>query len=184
MQCHLQQQGDPLLGFSALQLSNDREAPPAATGLTLQELMDRQLITQKIQVQPRIYSSTPHGRAAMGYLHANCGHCHNPEGRAEFTGLFTKHFIQNSIDQASEPVFQTAVGKLGGSFAIPGANTTYLVLPGNPENSSIWYRMNNRSNAQMPNLGTHLTDPEGLRLISDWIKELSPSSAPLRHAFP
>ncbi len=74
-----------VLGFSALQLSPDRD-PGAlhadAGGVDLTYLVEKGLITglpkSLLDKAPRIAAASPTERAALGYLHGNCGHCHNP----------------------------------------------------------------------------------------------------------
>ncbi|MGZ8256119.1 MAG: hypothetical protein ACXWVT_14790, partial [Burkholderiaceae bacterium] len=85
----------PVLGFSALQLSTDRDplAPhaerPRPGQLDLRSLAARGLLrglpAELLATPPRIEASSPTARAALGYLHGNCGHCHNAAGA--LTGL-------------------------------------------------------------------------------------------------
>jgi hypothetical protein len=66
----------PLLGFSALQLAPDLPKLAASGWL-------RNLPTQA----PHIAAATATARAALGYLHGNCGHCHNDAGPLAGVGL-------------------------------------------------------------------------------------------------
>ena len=80
--------GTSVLGFTALQLSPDRDpgaphAEPLRPGMiTLQTLLDERLIDTP---QPGLFARAPRipgdprTRAALGYLSANCGHCHNAD---------------------------------------------------------------------------------------------------------
>jgi hypothetical protein len=80
-----------VLGFTALRLSDDRDphaphAEPQQPGImvTLRTLLDEGLVTDTRRLRgtaPRIPGS-PLTRAALGYLTANCGHCHHEESRA------------------------------------------------------------------------------------------------------
>jgi hypothetical protein len=70
------------LGFSALQLSGDRDPNAAhrepAVGIDLGGLIDRGMLRgYRGPRAPRIAARTPTERAALGYLHGNCGGCHN-----------------------------------------------------------------------------------------------------------
>ena len=76
-----------VLGFSALQLSTDRD-PNAIHGepltpemLTLQTLLNEGVLeptrTDLISNPPRIRAGNPRTRAMLGYLSTNCGACHN-----------------------------------------------------------------------------------------------------------
>ena len=72
---------------------------------------------------PRIHADTSEGRAAMGYLHGNCGHCHNPDGHAGFTGQYLRH-VSSATQQSDEPAFATTVNQLTSGFEIPGQDKT------------------------------------------------------------
>jgi len=64
----------PILGFSALQLAADL----SRFSKVLNNLSGE---------APRIPVASPETRAALGYLHANCGHCHNDSGPLAGLGL-------------------------------------------------------------------------------------------------
>ena len=85
-----------LLGFSTLQLSSDRDplaphATPAPAGSLLPDLAARGWLSGLpaglVAVPPRIEGRTPEERAALGWLHGNCGHCHNARGPLASLGL-------------------------------------------------------------------------------------------------
>ena len=85
-----------LLGFSTLQLSPDRDplaprATPAPAGSLLPDLAARGWLSglpaDLVAVAPRIDGRTPEERAALGWLHGNCGHCHNNRGPLASLGL-------------------------------------------------------------------------------------------------
>jgi mono/diheme cytochrome c family protein len=87
----------PVLGFSALQLSADRDplaphATPAPAGSLLADLAARGWLSglpaALLQQPPRIQGRTAEERAALGWLHGNCGHCHNDRGPLASVGLF------------------------------------------------------------------------------------------------
>jgi hypothetical protein len=171
-----------ILGFNALQLSDDRDpnAPHAETlrpgMVTLRTLIEegvaRPARTEWIASPPRIPGDAP-TRAALGYLSANCGHCHNPEGSLASIGLFLKHSSLARTWQ-EEPAAASAVAHASG-WQIPGApdGASLRVSPGDPDLSAILRRMRSRSAAsQMPPLGTGMTDQEGIETIERWIKNV------------
>jgi mono/diheme cytochrome c family protein len=174
--CH-SRGGDRVLGFDALQLSADRDGPPGP-GLDLAALAARGLLTRAPDRQPKIAAPTAAARGARGYLHGNCGHCHNPEGAASATGMFLRHQIDGVAREEDQPIVATAVGKRTRGFDIPGRAETYRLKPGDPDASAVYYRMGRRGGSeQMPPLGTKKADPKGLSLVLEWIKELPPSGA-------
>jgi len=166
----------PVLGFSALQLSSDRD-PGAlhadAAGVDLAYLVERGLIAglpkPLLDKAPRIAAASPTERAALGYLHGNCGHCHNPQGPLQNVGLFLRQATGASVS----PAIASAVGQPVRKPA-PGQSPEAVlrVEPGHPERSGIMQRISSRYPAlQMPPLGTALTDKEAIDLIERWIAQ-------------
>lgn len=131
----------PVLGFGALQLGSDlaswvregrvrhgpaswRESPPAATGTTALE------------------------RAARGYLHANCGHCHHAAGGV--------------------PVPLVLAQDVAGSPAPTPAQLQ----------EALRRMSTREPTQQMPPLGTHIPDPVGQALLRAWLDVLPDRSTP------
>jgi hypothetical protein len=171
-----------ILGFNALQLSTDRDpnAPHAealAPGMvTLQTLVDEGLIRplpgDLVANPPRIRAKDPVARAALGYLSANCGHCHNRESLLAPLGLFMKHSTGTT---GEEMAVASSVGRAT-LWQIPNApeDATRAIEPGVPELSAVWHRMRSRRpSSQMPPLGTALVDEEAVRLIEAWIGSMA-----------
>lgn len=174
-----------VLGFSALQLSDDRDplaphAEPLRPGMvTLGALVDADRFSPprpefKLD-PPRIRAERPEARAALGYLSGNCGSCHNATGPLAGLGLVLLHDV--ALERgAAEPAALTTVGAPG-RYVIPGVppDSCRLVTPGVPERSALLHRMNSRRPSnQMPPLGTTLADTAAVRLVSRWIASLTP----------
>src|SRR5215212_6327115 len=106
-----------VLGFSALQLSWDRDARALHAearpepGVDLASLVDRGLLVglpqELLETPPRIAADSAKERAALGYLHGNCGHCHNDEGSLKNVGLF----LRQPSGVASQAAVATTVGQ-------------------------------------------------------------------------
>jgi len=187
--CH-EGQPSPVLGFSALQLSPDRDplAPHAAARVAgdvdLRLLMDRGLVrglpASYRRTPPRIAAPTPRERAVLGYMHANCGHCHNDRGPLAELGMNLS--IRLAPAHGAFPgALLTAVGQAS-SYPLPGTIESGLyarIANGSPGESVLVQRMVSRQPAvQMPPLGTHVVDREALRLVMQWIREsLAPTAA-------
>jgi hypothetical protein len=178
--CHVNARTE-ILGFSALQLPRDRDPntphaePVAAGGVDLEALIQRGLIrsfpAEWRDRPPRISLLRPRARAAIGYLHANCGNCHNPSGSLDALNLLLRHPVAPGVTE--EPAIKTAVDKKG-RFQIPGTSPgeTFLIRPGDPNHSAVLYRMSTRDPLrQMPAMATKLTDAEAVDLIRGWIQE-------------
>lgn len=112
-------------------------------------------------------AAAPVGLRARAYLHANCGHCHNPRDRsmASQTGLDLE-------------VSQTDPSHLGACRrpAMAGSGTGGLdfdVVPGHPERSILLFRMRTTDpRARMPTLGVNFNDEFGAGLVEQWIREM------------
>ena len=86
VQCH-QGNKDFILGFDAIQLSDARvsgniNAIEAQKPVwTLLKLQDAGRLTHPFEEEP-VIPGTSLAKKALGYMHGNCGHCHNPRGEA------------------------------------------------------------------------------------------------------
>lgn len=181
LQCH-RRGGDPVLGFEAIQLSDDRDPnapgaePLAKDSLTLAALVKRQLVTETppvLATAPRIHAATADGRAALGYLHANCGSCHNPSGTAGHTGLDLRHTL-DVTSPAEEPGFQSAVGRYTTVYQLPGQKKSYQIQPGDPDHSAVVYRMRLSGAGRMPQIGTKKIHAPAVELLARWVRGLKP----------
>jgi cytochrome c553 len=147
----------PVLGFSALQLSSDRDpfAPHADshTDIDIDGLVARGLIKNlpPASARPRIEASSSIERASLGYLHGNCGHCHNE--------------TDNRV-----PVDLT----LAQSVIAGSANSDRVLSSLLNVRNRLLARVSSRnSQKQMPPLGTRHIDVEALALLERWISEKS-----------
>jgi len=174
-----------VLGFTALQLSDDRDplaphAEPMRPGLvTLRSLVASDRLEPRrpelAANPPRVRGESPTARAALGYLSANCGGCHNGSGPLARLGLNLLHHA-GAAEDAPEPALATAVD-VAGRFRVPGVaeDSCRIVVPGAPERSALFHRMGSRRpSSQMPPLGTVVADEEALELVRRWIEELGP----------
>lgn len=182
-----------VLGFGALQLSDDRDPlaphaePLTPEMITLRTLLEEDLLEparrELIENPPRIRAGSPRERAALGYLNANCGNCHNAQGPLARLGLVLAH------DAVAEPgAVEAAIASAldtPGRFIVPGTaeGMSRLLAPGDPNRSAIAYRMRSRRpSSQMPPLGTVIADQEAVRLIEAWITEDFTLAEPRRSA--
>jgi mono/diheme cytochrome c family protein len=167
----------PVLGFTALQLSADRDplAPhadrAAAQRVDLRKLAARgwlrNLPAAVLASPPRIDAPNPTARAALGYLHGNCGHCHNAAGA--LTGL--ELLLAQQADPAAHSAERTLQSLLGHSsrFRAPGSDAVQRVAA-HGGSSVLTLRMKTDNPlARMPPLGVHVVDTEGVALIERWI---------------
>lgn len=177
-----------VLGFDVLQLSPDRDplapnAEPIREGdIDLDQLVVRGLLRSLpdwVTKQPPRIPGRPSARAALGYLHGNCANCHNAAGPLAELGMDLSHTVTRSGDGAVLPAVRTTVAEPA-RFNLGGA--TARMVPGNPETSLLYLRMASRHPvAQMPPLGTHIVDEQGLDRLRRWIAEEAPSKTSTLH---
>ena len=170
-----------LLGVSALQLSRDRDplAPHAERvpegGITLDDLMTRGLVRHLPAAiaarPPRIAAATPVERAALGYLHGNCGMCHT--GAGEMASLnFVLHYTLAGSDGTLAAAIRTTVEQPSHFTATGRPDIHERVVPGHPDASMLIVRMTSRHPVlQMPPLGSRIVDDDAVALLRRWITE-------------
>jgi hypothetical protein len=148
--CHIGEPGG-VLGFSALQLGDvsalPLSAPPPA--------------------------GTTYGAPvpALGYLHANCGHCHNPNGGAWVDSHMILRLDVGERDAATTQIVQTTVGVELEQWIDRGY--TFRIVAGDPDQSALFYRITQRTmQVQMPPLATEHTDDTAIALLRSWIESL------------
>jgi hypothetical protein len=171
----------PILGFTALQLSADRDplAPHAEPwrpdDLELRALAQSgglvNLPQALLETPPRISAPAPAGRAVLGYLNANCGHCHADPNLA---GAAVPVELQLAIDPtdplAGERVVRTLVESVS-RYRPAGTTDARLIVPGDAKSGTLLTRIRSRDpRVQMPPLGTAKPDLEAIALIERWIQ--------------
>jgi hypothetical protein len=154
------------LGFSAVQLSpRSYEDTERLSGAARATLLAETIPALDIP-------GTPVERDALGYLHANCSHCHNQSASAR---SHSKCFNPNQ-SLSFELDFTLHAGELGsvGETAAYRTALGEVVRRGEPGGSKVVELMSNRDGgfAQMPPLGTERVDEHGLSMIRDWIRAL------------
>ena len=110
-------------------------------------------------------ADAPLDARARSYLDINCGHCHNPAGPADTSGLHLQ--------------FDAPVGPNLGLCKLPiaaGGGTggrRFDIVPGAPQDSILTFRMeSNNPGSMMPELGRAVRHEEGIALIEQWIAQM------------
>jgi hypothetical protein len=158
------------LGFSAIQLSHN------GPGVKLTTLINE----KKLSVAPNGNFTVPGNateRAALGYLHANCGNCHNDTADGLFYPFFDMRLKTTDTDVMKTGVYTTGVNQPTNV----AEGCTYRIAGKDPQGSCIHHRMNQRSTdpdkaGPMPPLGSAVVDTEGLAIVDAWIATLPPPS--------
>lgn len=189
-----------VLGFGAVQLSHavapvTCAANPGSTCPTLTSLAAAGRLTAP--PPPGTQYPVPGNaldRAAIGYLHANCGHCHNP-GPFNATGCYAttggdasdgvegfhaRVYVQDS-DPTETAAFTTTFGiDACGVELVEWTDSqnqppiTMRGVPGDSSRSAVHYRVSNRgAGVQMPPIATELVDTVGADIVGDWIDSVA-----------
>jgi hypothetical protein len=161
-------------GFEAIQLNH------FGPGVTLHQLEREHLLTNTLGTEPNVTTRNARmpgdlrAQHAMGYLHANCGHCHGgPTPRAGMA-LWS---VVGSTDLEATPVWTNAVcqclTRWTGHVNAEGEPITLRISPNDASTSGIIGRMSVRGTRdQMPPLGTEIVDPDGLEEVTEWIDSM------------
>jgi hypothetical protein len=163
-QCIACHQGEPgkVLGFSAIQVSAD----------TLASLDEANRLTVPIAAGTTFGpTGDPDTIAALGYLHGNCGHCHNPRGIA---GAFIDMNLQLASANTPAELATGYVTTVGVAVQFNGGGATQRIAPQDPANSAILRRISVRgiNTAQMPLLATEVVDQDGIAMLTAWVESL------------
>jgi len=170
-----------VLGFTALQLSTDRD-PLAPHGepltpdmMTLDTLVRerrvRPALDALVRTPPRIEARDARERAVLGYLSTNCGACHNRDSETASVGLFLKYTLRQRPGACAPEAIASSFNRPG-HWLVSSApdGTSRVVAPGLPDRSALWTRMKSRRpSSQMPPIGTVLPDQGAIELTRTWI---------------
>ena len=157
------------LGPSAVDLNHD------GPGLTLAGLINEGLLSN-----PPVGSFSTPGEAtqetALGYLHANCGYCHNDTPISQ--PLETPYALRlKTTDTTLQEtgVFMTAVNVPVSNYtSLETEPCTHRIYGGDVAVSCIHERMGLRPVNQMPPLDTARVDQDGLDAVAEFIQALDP----------
>ena len=99
---------------------------------------------------------------ARAWLHVNCSHCHQfgAGGTADIE-------LREEYPVTATKALEAAPRQ--GNFGIAGGQ---LLAPADPYRSILYYRISKMGRGRMPHIGSDLVDPQGTKLIHDWIRQL------------
>jgi hypothetical protein len=141
--------------------------PGSALGLSALQIGDVSALPLSVQPGTTFVAPNP----ALGYLHANCGHCHNPSGGAWSDSTMVLRLSAQETNAAATQIVQTTVGVALTQWVDKGYS--YRIVAGDPDQSAAFFRATQRTmNVQMPPLATEKTDDAGLALLRAWIESL------------
>jgi hypothetical protein len=186
--CH-EQMVDRILGFSALQLAHPLSGPTDPE-VNLEKIASMGWLTS---APPAASAITVPGdaiaQAALGYMHANCGMCHNYRSFVYMNDAPMDLWLQTSNGQlATLETTTTYLALVDQPTTTAVSGLTYRVVPGQPALSAVHLMMSLRKGGsdvdgsvamrQMPPLATKVVDATGLAQVDAWIREVhAPSDA-------
>lgn len=150
-----------LLGLSAIQLTHDEP------GLNMATLSETGRLSTPAPAGFEI-PGDPATAEALGYLHGNCGNCHNSWASGVLDMLLRVRVEQQVLPETD--AYRTTVG-------VPTAqlecDDCLRVTPGDPASSALILRMQTREPKRlMPPIGSEVVHTDGVRAVSEWINAL------------
>ena len=171
--CHLRMP-DKALGFSAIQLAQEVE-PEDPTAWSLARLQAEGKLTQA-PPEIQLFPENQLAREVLGYLHANCGHCHQPRSDVSSRVSMSLWLRTDALGSVEEtPTYLSAVGqRVNLSLFGPQGEVPLLIAPGSPEGSALFVRASSRGEAySMPPLSSKQADPVITEFMRQWIESLA-----------
>ncbi|HSK04717.1 MAG TPA: PQQ-dependent sugar dehydrogenase [Kofleriaceae bacterium] len=169
LQCHGKAAGSTL-GLETAQLN--REAVYPSTNRLSNQLatLDKiGMLSAPLPVAPAdaVRLADPAGKdeleaRARAYLHANCAHCHQPDGGGQ--GTMDLRYARSLAETVTCDADNTQ-GAVGAA--------TKLIVPGAPEQSILSLRVHATDSKRMPPVAVSVIDPVGTAVIDDWIRALT-----------
>jgi len=190
--CHTAMK-DNAIGFSAVMLSHN-----LPDSITLTQIDQMGWLTVPAKAGGYTLPGDDTARAALGYLHANCGMCHNAKSQVYKTKVTldvwthldklatvqdTFAYLSTVCDQwpGSDKFTPTTSCEAGHATGAPmdtDISKAKRILPKNPSESGLHDLMSLRATGmvgmmkQMPPLGSEITDPTGMGQVDAWINAL------------
>jgi uncharacterized repeat protein (TIGR03806 family) len=119
---------------------------------------------------PPMDTTAPLDKRGRSYLEGNCGHCHNPNAAADWSGLYLNWEKSDGV------------GALGACKSPSSAGDTgalkYDLVPGDPDMSVIPYRMQLVGSAYRMPESSRVADTDGVNLIRAWIASMPSMTCP------
>jgi hypothetical protein len=161
------------------------------TTLELRRSLRAKLVSPPPQLDESVLLDVPGDavtKAALGYLHGNCGHCHNGLSHVE-TGILLRMKVAELSPGAEASRLGAYTTNVNAAYKGPKCNPRFYapagpnapfaperrITGGDAEHSAIWCRMasRGRGSRQMPPVGSLLPDTEGgLATVAAWIDSL------------
>ncbi|MDQ3365535.1 MAG: hypothetical protein M3680_08915 [Myxococcota bacterium] len=174
-ECHDELKPTRVLGFGAIQLDH---TPANAALLDLEDL----IAANRLSAPPGGGSAgarfplpgTSVAREALGYLHANCGHCHNPtSGGFGHTPVDLRLRVGSLATVAGTQIYTSTVNVTGITITENNMSYSKIIDTTTTDNSTLIVRLNSTNpGRRMPFRGSELVDVAGQAALRAWIDSL------------
>lgn len=157
-----------VLGFSALSL--DYSAPAGFVDLDDASALGWLTTAPPGAASPHFpLPGTAVDRAALGYAHANCGHCHHSNSQLVNHPMLRIEFDRMATMEMTR-MYESSVDVLART---PLDGATIIAKPGDPDDSVLITRTTTQqAGRRMPALGSEVIDPTGQQIFRAWIESL------------
>lgn len=105
---------------------------------------------------------------ARSWLHANCAHCHRRHGGGSVP-------LMVNFDLPTAETMMVYEKPTRGDL---GISDPAVIYPWAPHRSILFQRIARTGSGHMPMIGAHDPDPDGLKLLWDWISRIYPKKGP------
>jgi len=160
---------DVLLGVTAIQLSHST----SLAGLRIDDLITEGRLSAPPPA-PYQLPGTAVEEKALGYLHANCGMCHNSQSAVSHTTPLRLWESTSLLDTVEHTLGYSTTVRRKNQF-LPDL---HVIEPGRPDDSELVIRISERGPRQMPPLATKIVDPTGIAAIRAWVDSMPRVSVP------
>jgi putative heme-binding domain-containing protein len=109
---------------------------------------------------------------ARSWLHVNCAHCHRWGAGGSVASFFNFDGPLESLRLLNQVPLRGAFGLADGRVIVPGV----------PERSVLWFRVNTEGQGHMPHIGSRTVDEFGSRVLAEWIESLGTAERSLEAA--
>ncbi len=168
LQCHTEAAGR-VLGLETLQMNRNFDyngvLDNQLRAMNHIKLFNPALPTEPSKLpslQPIEGTNLPLDKRARSYLHANCAYCHRPG----VAGVADTNLLYQTL---LKDMKSCNVTPQKGDLGVSGAK---ILVPKNPDSSTLLLRMAKRGKDQMPQIGTKLVHKEAVALLRQWIQSI------------
>jgi hypothetical protein len=163
---------DKVIGFTAVQLSHS-----IAGSLNIDQMVTNGWLSNPPAAK-LVVPGDDVAKAALGYLHANCGVCHNEQSKVGIILGADMYLHADRLATVTGTSTYTTCVNQDTKGGISGLGKR--IVPGKPDLSAVYEVMNLREmmdldggeSRQMPPLASKIVDPTGTAAIKAWITVL------------